>query len=566
MKIAASAFTALLLLLHAASAGWGATAGAASSRTVLAGEPVTVEGTIPPGEELYAVVATQRTFAPGDTPGTHESQRLRRDAVLHDFDRDTRIPSLYYLLTTDPGAFGSVARHKFGGPAFLTRNGRSGLYTTNTFRLADFDQLAPPVRSVLGPLKTREQWNFFRYAHQDFNGIDTIVKETTRVGAVAVFARSVLQDFTASGQYWDAGTTITLDKVSGRFKATFHPFRHTPPDTSFDVYVNGRRSDSFRVAGNGFWLSRGGRYMNPLWIALGALFIGIFFSLVGASGGMLMAAFQAIAIQTAGPLGIDAANVLRPSNIALPLFSSFGAFYRYAIRERRVAWPVGLSFGVGLLLGSFWLGKYVTPLLPMETYRDWLAVLLLLMGARTVYELTPRVRAKHRDLKAGVDRFNAAVAKAQAEGRSIEMSRIEPVRAGLADYRFRFWGEEFTINPVLFGLLGLGIGMVSRSFGIGGGFLLIPALTVLGALPLYIAVPISLVGTCFASVGAFLGYLSNDYRPDLWLMLAIIVGGFAGGMLGSRVQKLFGEKALKLALAAILFLLALRFLNIEIWI
>ena len=64
-------------------------------------------------------------------------------------------------------------------------------------------------------------------------------------------------------------------------------------------------------------------------------------------------------------------------------------------------------------------------------------------------------------------------------------------------------------QPVLFGLLGLGIGIVSRSFGIGGGFLLVPAMTTLGALPMYVAVPISLIGTSFSSIGAFIGYLTN---------------------------------------------------------
>ena len=70
-----------------------------------------------------------------------------------------------------------------------------------------------------------------------------------------------------------------------------------------------------------------------------------------------------------------------------------------------------------------------------------------------------------------------AVAKAKADGSSVEMGKIEPVKTSLTDYRFTFWGEEFKINPLLFAILGLAIGVVSRSFGIGGGFLLVPAMT-----------------------------------------------------------------------------------------
>jgi len=173
---------------------------------------------------------------------------------------------------------------------------------------------------------------------------------------------------------------------------------------------------------------------------------------------------------------------------------------------------------------------------------------------------------KRKNIKAMVQKFNAAVAKAKKEGSAAEMGSIEPVKGSLTDYRFKFWGEEFRINPLLFGILGLGIGIVSRSFGIGGGFLLVPAMTSLGALPMYVAVPIALVGTCFSSIGSFIGYLLNGYLPDLWLAISIIIGGFAGGMLGSRLQTLFSEIQLKWVLAITLFFLFFRFFKIEIWI
>ena len=148
----------------------------------------------------------------------------------------------------------------------------------------------------------------------------------------------------------------------------------------------------------------------------------------------------------------------------------------------------------------------------------------------------------------------------------MEMGSIEPVKTGLMDYRFKFWGEEFRINPLLFACLGVLIGIVSRSFGIGGGFLLVPAMTTLGALPMYVAVPISLIGTCFSSVGSFIGYVMIGYWPDWVLAGAIIIGGFAGGMLGSRAQKLFSEMQLKVVLAITLFFLFFRFFKIEVWI
>jgi len=555
------ALTAILLI----PGGAFATA-TISASDVKAGDTVTIEGSIAPGQELFIAVASQAMFAPKDTDGVHETKRLKKDAEKKGFNQDSSIPALYYMLTSAPENFGKVTQKKFGGPSFFTQGGKRGLYKTTYFKLAGFDKLSPQAKSVLGPIKTDDQWNFYRYAHESGYGINTIVKERTNVGKVTIFARSVLADYNASGNYWDKGTTISLDKKTGKFTATFKTFRHTPPDTKFNVLVNGESAGSYNVVKNGFWLSLGGRYMNPIWIIIGAIFVGTYFSMIGAAGGMLMAAFQVMVVQTAGVLGINAANVLRPSNMALTLFSPLGSFYRYAVKERRVAWPVGISFGVGIFLGSIWLGKYAVQYLPMGTYKEWLGLLVVLMGIQTLYELSPKMMEKRKNIKAMVKKFNDAVAKARSEGTSVEMGSIEAVKTGLTDYRFKFWGEEFTINPLMFGLLGLGIGIVSRSFGIGGGFLLVPAMTTLGALPMYVAVPISLIGTSFSSIGAFIGYLINGYLPDLWLMISIIIGGFCGGMLGSRAQKLFSEKTLKIVLAVTLFFLFFRFFKIEIWI
>ena len=127
------------------------------------------------------------------------------------------------------------------------------------------------------------------------------------------------------------------------------------------------------------------------------------------------------------------------------------------------------------------------------------------------------------------------------------------------------FGAAYLENQV-FNLTSRYSGFLFSPCGVRGGFMLVPAMTTLGALPMYVAVPILLVGTCFSSIGSFIGYLITGYFPDLWLMISIIIGGFAGGMLGSRAQKLFSEITLKWVLAITLFFLFFRFFKIEIWI
>jgi uncharacterized membrane protein YfcA len=536
-----------------------------------AGDTVTIEGTIAPGQDLYIAIAQQKMFkgtltefAGQKSVGTYEKKKLPKEGKKAGFTMDTAIPPLYYMLTSDRGAFGKDADKKFGGPSFIFQKG-GGLYNTTMFTLKkNFADVG--AKDMLGPIKTAEQWNMFKFAHEKKYGINTIVKEGNKKGKVVIFARSVIGDASSTGNYWDKGTSIKLDKNTGTFTASFATYRHTAPNTNFDVYVNGAKSGSYVVEKNGFWLDKGYRYMNPLWIIIGAIAVGTYFSMIGAAGGMLMGAFQALVVQTAGPVGINAANVLRPSNIALTLFSPLGSFYRFAIVEKRVAWPVGLSFGAGIFLGSVWLGGYVTQFISMKAYKEWLGILVVIMGIKTLMEMTPASMNKRKNIKAMTQKFNAAVKKAKETGGAVEMGSIEPVKSGITDYRFKFWGEEFRINPLLFAFLGIIVGIVSRAFGIGGGFLLVPMMTTIAALPMYVAVPISLIGTCFSSIGSFIGYVLNGYLPDMMLAIAIIIGGFAGGMLGSRCQKLFSEKALKIILACTLFFLFFRFLKIEYWI
>ena len=562
-KVATHILWLSAMLLFATSAAFGAVS--VSAPSYKAGDMVTFEGQIAPGEDLFLTIAQQDTFAPQDTKGVHETKKFKKESKKRNFGLDTAIPPLYYVLTTAPEKFGKVDKKKFGGPSVLLGKG-NGIYSTTMFYLKKkFGDIEEGARAMLGPIQSDAQWNFFRYANENSYGINTVTKEGSRIGKVVIFSRSILSD-EGNGNYWDKGTSIKLDKETGKFTASFKSFRHTPPNTKFDVYVNGEKAADYTIEKNGYWLNKGFRYMNPLWIVIGAILVGTYFSMIGAAGGMLMAAFQVLVVNTMGPVGIYAANVLKPSNMALTLFSPLGSFYRYAKVEKRVAWPVGLSFGVGIFIGSIWLGKYVSAVLPMKAYKEWLAILVVIMGIKTLMEMRPAAMAKRKNIKAMTKKFNDEVAKAKAEGRSAEMGSIEPVKTGLTDYRFKFWGEEFRINPLLFAILGVAIGVVSRSFGIGGGFLLVPAMTTLGALPMYVAVPISLIGTCFSSIGAFLGYLMTGYLPDMTLAIAIIIGGFAGGMLGSRAQKLFSEMTLKVVLACTLFFLFFRFFKIEIWI
>ena len=60
---------------------------ALSSHTVKPGAVVQVEGTIPPGEELYVVLASETTFSPRQAEGAMEKPRLVKAGEQFGFER-----------------------------------------------------------------------------------------------------------------------------------------------------------------------------------------------------------------------------------------------------------------------------------------------------------------------------------------------------------------------------------------------------------------------------------------------------------------------------------------------
>lgn len=81
---------------------------------------------------------------------------------------------------------------------------------------------------------------------------------------------------------------------------------------------------------------------------------------------------------------------------------------------------------------------------------------------------------------------------------------------------------------------GAGVGLLTGILGIGGGFLIVPALVMLVGLPMYQAVGTSLVIIAANSLAGLLGHL--DGPPfDLALTLAFVSAGLVGTFTGARL-------------------------------
>ena len=84
--------------------------------------------------------------------------------------------------------------------------------------------------------------------------------------------------------------------------------------------------------------------------------------------------------------------------------------------------------------------------------------------------------------------------------------------------------------------VGLGTGVLSGFFGIGGGFLIVPGLVGATGMPMLNAVGTSLIAvTAFGLTTAFSYALSG--LVDWWLALVFVLGGVGGGIFGARAAR-----------------------------
>jgi uncharacterized membrane protein YfcA len=106
---------------------------------------------------------------------------------------------------------------------------------------------------------------------------------------------------------------------------------------------------------------------------------------------------------------------------------------------------------------------------------------------------------------------------------------------------------------------GLGVGFLSGFFGIGGGFLIVPALTTFSTIDI-----VQAIGTSQIAVSSFgfltaIKYLLKGY-VNITFALLYVVGGIIGGWVGTYFTCKIMQNTLKKIYAVLLILVALYML------
>lgn len=109
-------------------------------------------------------------------------------------------------------------------------------------------------------------------------------------------------------------------------------------------------------------------------------------------------------------------------------------------------------------------------------------------------------------------------------------------------------------HPVMLGALGVGLGMITGLVGVGGGFLIVPALVIAGGLPMREASSASLVAIALASTAGLAGYIGR-VQPAWGFVVPFALmasaGTVTGGVMAHRLPQHRLQQIFAVALVAI---------------
>ena len=135
--------------------------------------------------------------------------------------------------------------------------------------------------------------------------------------------------------------------------------------------------------------------------------------------------------------------------------------------------------------------------------------------------------------------------------------RHHPLVANLP-WRWRFYRSGLYISPLAPLLLGFLTGILTMLLGVGGGFILVPAMLYILGMSASVVVGTSLFEILFVTMLATMMHSLTTKAVDIVLALLLLIGSVSGAQIGAQLAQKFRPESLRLILAVIVILVALR--------
>ncbi len=263
-----------------------------------------------------------------------------------------------------------------------------------------------------------------------------------------------------------------------------------------------------------------------LLLGLGGM-VGILSGMFGVGGGFLMTPLLFfIGIPPAVAVATEANQIVASS------FSGVLAHFR----RKTVDFKMGTVLLVGGLIGAA-VGVVIFNYLKSLGQVDLLVTLcyVVFLGVIGSLMFIESLRALRKAKKGG-----AAPAKRRQRGW---------VHAMPFKMRFRTSGLYISVIPPV--LVGLCVGILSAIMGVGGGFIMVPAMIYLLGMPTKVVVGTSLFQIIFVTAFTTMLHATTNYTVDVVLAVLLLVGGVIGAQIGTVIGARMPAEQLRVLLAAL---------------
>jgi len=113
--------------------------------------------------------------------------------------------------------------------------------------------------------------------------------------------------------------------------------------------------------------------------------------------------------------------------------------------------------------------------------------------------------------------------------------------------RFRTSGLYISVIPPL--IVGVAVGVLAAIMGVGGGFIMVPAMIYLLGMPTKVVVGTSLFQIIFVTAFTTLLHATTNFTVDIVLAVLLLVGGVIGAQIGTRIGVNMKAEQLRILLA-----------------
>lgn len=113
--------------------------------------------------------------------------------------------------------------------------------------------------------------------------------------------------------------------------------------------------------------------------------------------------------------------------------------------------------------------------------------------------------------------------------------------------RFRTSGLYISVIPPV--LVGIAVGILAAIMGVGGGFIMVPAMIYLLGMPTKVVIGTSLFQIIFVTAFTTLLHATTNYTVDMVLAVLLLVGGVIGAQIGTRIGTKLKAEQLRILLA-----------------